>query len=41
VDKNDPGAMIIPFSGSFENTLMDLPDDEARKKHMEDNKCQR
>ncbi len=41
VDKNDPGATIIPFSGAFEQTLVDLPDEEARKAHCEENKCQR
>lgn len=38
VDKNDPGAMIIPFSGAFEHTLAEM-DDAERKKYLEDNKC--
>jgi len=29
IDKNDPGAMLIPFSGSLEFKLVDMPDDEA------------
>jgi len=28
IDKNDPGAMLIPFSGSLEFKLVDMPDDE-------------
>lgn len=28
VDQNDPGAVIIPFSGVFENKLIEMPDDE-------------
>lgn len=31
IDKNDPGAVLIPFSGVFENKLMDMPDDERDK----------
>merc|ERR1711997_1109949 len=31
VDKNDPGATIIPISGSFEQKLMDMETDEERK----------
>ena len=41
VDKNDPGAVIIPFSGAFETTLMDMGSDDERKAHMEETKCQR
>merc|ERR1712141_225638 len=38
VDKNDPGAMIIPFSGAFESKLMDMSEDEA-KAYMDETKC--
>ncbi|KIH55129.1 GTP-binding protein YchF [Ancylostoma duodenale] len=31
IDKNDPGAALIPFSGVFENKLMDMPEDEREK----------
>merc|ERR1712080_105880 len=31
VDKNDPGAMVIPFSGAFEQKLMDMETAEERK----------
>ncbi|KAI4461034.1 obg gtpase family [Holotrichia oblita] len=37
VDKNDPGAIIIPFSGSFEFKLVEMEDPELRKKYCEDN----
>lgn len=30
VDKNDPGAAIIPFSGIFENKIVDMPPDERQ-----------
>lgn len=39
IDKNDPGALLIPFSGSYELTLSEMEPDE-KTKHMEDNKCQ-
>ena len=39
VDKNDPGAMIIPFSGAFEQKLMDMEMDEEREEYMEEVKC--
>merc|ERR1712088_1244677 len=39
VDKNDPGAMIIPFSGAFEQKLMDMETDEERKTYIEETKC--
>ena len=39
VDKHDPGAMIIPFSGSFEQKLMDMETDDDRKAYMEETKC--
>ncbi|CAK9827189.1 Obg-like ATPase 1 [Anthophora retusa] len=38
VDKNDPGAVIIPFSGVFENTLIDM-DDAERAKYLEESKA--
>lgn len=38
VDKNDPGAIIIPFSGAFEHRLVEMEDPELRKKYCEDNK---
>merc|ERR1719466_157876 len=31
VDKNDKGAMIIPFSGAFEQKLMDLETEDEKK----------
>lgn len=40
VDANDPGAMIIPFSGAFELKLTEMESDEARKAYMEETKCQ-
>jgi len=39
VDKNDPGAMIIPFSGAFEQKLMDLETEEEKKAYMDETKC--
>jgi len=39
VDKNDPGAMIIPFSGAFEQKLMDLETAEEKKAYLEETKC--
>ena len=38
VDKNDPGATMIPFSGAFESKLMDMSEDEA-KAYMDETKC--
>jgi obg-like ATPase 1 len=40
VDKNDPGAMIIPFSGAFESKLAEMADDAERNAYMEEVKCQ-
>lgn len=40
VDKNDPGAVIIPFSGAFENKLIEMSDEE-RKQYLEDVKATR
>jgi len=39
IDKHDSGALLIPFSGSYELTLSEMEPDE-KIKHMEDNKCQ-
>lgn len=39
VDKNDPGALVIPFSGVFESKLMELTDPEARKAYLDETKC--
>jgi len=39
VDKNDPGAMIIPFSGGFEQRLVEMDSDEDRAKYIEETKC--
>jgi len=39
VDKNDPGAMIIPFSGAFELKLQEMGDDDERKAYQEETKC--
>jgi len=37
VDKNDPGSLIIPFSGSFEHKLLsEFEDPVLRKKYLED-----
>lgn len=37
VDKNDPGSLIIPFSGAFEHKLVEEYEDAAlRKKFLED-----
>lgn len=30
IDKNDPGALAIPFSGAFEAKLIEKPDDERQ-----------
>lgn len=38
VDKNDQGAVIIPFSGAFEQTLAEK-DDLERKEYEEEVKC--
>lgn len=39
VDKNDPGAMIIPISGAFEQKLLEFETEEERKAYQEENKC--
>lgn len=40
IDKNDPGAPLIPFSGVFESKLMDM-DAEERKSYLKDNNLSR
>ncbi|PSN40068.1 Obg-like ATPase 1, partial [Blattella germanica] len=37
VDKNDPGAIIIPFSGAFENRYLEM-DDAEKKNYLEEQK---
>ena len=39
VDKNDPGATIIPISGAFEQKLMEMESEEDRKAYIEETKC--
>merc|ERR1711990_1355792 len=39
VDKHDPGATIIPISGAFEQTYLEIEDADQKKKYLEDNKC--
>merc|ERR1711997_1297076 len=39
VDKNDPGATIIPISGAFEQKLMEMESEEERKALEEETKC--
>lgn len=39
VDKNDPGATIIPFSGAYEHKLVEIEDESERKAFIEANKC--
>jgi len=39
VDKHDPGAMIIPISGAFEQKLMELETEEEKKAYQEETKC--
>lgn len=38
MDKNDPGAQIIPFSGAFELKLFEM-EEADRAKYQEDEKC--
>lgn len=40
VDKHDPGALIIPFSGKFEQNLVEFETDAERTEYIESNKCQ-
>ena len=39
VDKNDAGAIMIPFSGAFELNLMEMTTDEEKKAYLEETKC--
>ena len=41
IDKNDPGAIMIPMSAAFELTLSEMGSDEERKAHCEENKVAR
>ena len=41
VDKHDPGATIIPISGAFEQTYIEIEGEDEKKKYLEDNKCAR
>ena len=41
VDKHDPGATIIPISGAFEQTYIEIEGKDEKKKFLEDNKCAR
>lgn len=38
VDKNDPGAMIIPFSGAYEQQVAEIEDLAERKKFTDEHK---
>lgn len=40
VDKNDPGASLIPFSGAFENKAIDM-EEADRAKYFEESKVTR
>lgn len=35
IDKNDPGAILVPFSGTFESKLIDM-DTEDRQKYLKE-----
>jgi len=39
VDKHDNGATIIPISGAFEQTYLEIEGEDEKKKYLEDNKC--
>lgn len=39
VDKNDPGSIIIPFSGAFETKLIELETDAERAAYVTETKC--
>jgi len=36
VDKHDPGAIIIPFSGIFEHKLVEMEDDAEREAYLKE-----
>jgi len=38
IDTNDPGAMIIPFSGAFELKIIDM-EPEAQQAYIKENSC--
>jgi obg-like ATPase 1 len=38
IDSNDPGAIMIPFSGAFEAKIADM-DEDTRKTFCEENKA--
>ncbi|XP_062253226.1 obg-like ATPase 1 [Platichthys flesus] len=40
VDANDPGAVVIPVSGALESKLLDIEDEEEKKKYCEELKTQ-
>lgn len=40
VDKHDPGALVIPFSGALELKLQDMSDEE-KQKYLEETVTQR
>lgn len=40
VDKNDPGAIIIPFSGAFEYKLTEIEDENERNAYCKEIKCE-
>lgn len=39
VDKNDPGSIIIPFSGAFETKLVEFETDAEREAYIKETKC--
>merc|ERR1712183_1176582 len=39
VDKHDPGAMIIPFSGAFVQKIAEKEEESDRKAYQEETKC--
>lgn len=39
VDKNDPGATIIPFSGAYEQKLAEIEDPILKQQFLEENKA--
>lgn len=40
VDKHDPGSLIIPFSGVFENKIIDM-EPEEKANFLKENNCTR
>lgn len=39
VDKNDPGATIIPFSGAWEHKIAEIEDETERQAYIDEHKC--